>query len=228
MKPESVVRSTCPYCGVGCQVLLNIKDDTIFRIDAPFDAAPNYGRLCVKGPLWRGLRAPPQPADFAVDPADAAAAGAAHSRRLSRRLARGELGRGAGSRRRPAARPAGALWAGQHHGQRLRQGHQRRQLPVAEVPPPDHRHQQRRPLRPPVPRGQRQRPAAGHRLQRHEQFHRRDGTPGMLHGHRLQHRRDPPGDRDLSQAGRAQKRRQADRGRPAPDRDDPLCRPVAA
>ena len=49
MEPDSVVRSTCPYCGVGCQVLLNIKDDTIFRIDAPFDAAPNYGRLCVKG-----------------------------------------------------------------------------------------------------------------------------------------------------------------------------------
>lgn len=49
MKPDRVVKSTCPYCGVGCQVLLNIKDDTIFRIDAPFDAAPNYGRLCVKG-----------------------------------------------------------------------------------------------------------------------------------------------------------------------------------
>jgi len=30
-------------------VLLNVKDDRIFRIDAPFDAAPNYGRLCVKG-----------------------------------------------------------------------------------------------------------------------------------------------------------------------------------
>ncbi|MCG3208464.1 MAG: Formate dehydrogenase H [Anaerolineae bacterium] len=49
MKADRVVRSTCPYCGVGCQVLLNVKDDHIFRIDAPFDAAPNYGRLCVKG-----------------------------------------------------------------------------------------------------------------------------------------------------------------------------------
>ncbi len=49
MKPDRVVRSTCPYCGVGCQVLLNIKDERIFRVDAPFDAAPNYGRLCVKG-----------------------------------------------------------------------------------------------------------------------------------------------------------------------------------
>jgi predicted molibdopterin-dependent oxidoreductase YjgC len=49
MLADKVVRSTCPFCGVGCQVLLNVKDDHILRIDAPFDAAPNYGRLCVKG-----------------------------------------------------------------------------------------------------------------------------------------------------------------------------------
>lgn len=49
MQADKVVRSTCPYCGVGCQILLNIKQDHIFRIDAPFDVAPNYGRLCVKG-----------------------------------------------------------------------------------------------------------------------------------------------------------------------------------
>jgi predicted molibdopterin-dependent oxidoreductase YjgC len=49
MKADKVVRSTCPYCGVGCQVLLNVKDEHIFRITAPFEAAPNYGRLCVKG-----------------------------------------------------------------------------------------------------------------------------------------------------------------------------------
>jgi formate dehydrogenase alpha subunit len=49
MEADRVVRSTCPYCGVGCQVLLNVKDDHIIRVDAPFDVAPNYGRLCVKG-----------------------------------------------------------------------------------------------------------------------------------------------------------------------------------
>ena len=49
MKPDATIRSTCPYCGVGCQVLLNVQDERIMRIDAPFDAAPNYGRLCVKG-----------------------------------------------------------------------------------------------------------------------------------------------------------------------------------
>jgi len=43
------VRSTCPYCGVGCQVEMQIKEDHILRVDAPFDVAPNYGRLCAKG-----------------------------------------------------------------------------------------------------------------------------------------------------------------------------------
>ena len=43
------VRTTCPYCGVGCQIDLSIKDEYIYRVDAPFDVAPNYGMLCVKG-----------------------------------------------------------------------------------------------------------------------------------------------------------------------------------
>jgi formate dehydrogenase alpha subunit len=34
---------------VGCQLDLSIKDEYIYRVDAPFDAAPNYGMLCVKG-----------------------------------------------------------------------------------------------------------------------------------------------------------------------------------
>ena len=49
LNPDRVVRTTCPYCGVGCQMKLHIKDDTIYRVEAPFDAAPNYGNLCVKG-----------------------------------------------------------------------------------------------------------------------------------------------------------------------------------
>ena len=49
MQPEKQIQSTCPFCGVGCQVLLNVKEDRIFRVEAPFAAAPNFGRLCVKG-----------------------------------------------------------------------------------------------------------------------------------------------------------------------------------
>ena len=49
IKADRTVRTTCPYCGVGCQMNLNIKDDYVYSVEAPFDAAPNYGMLCVKG-----------------------------------------------------------------------------------------------------------------------------------------------------------------------------------
>lgn len=49
LRPDDVIRTTCPYCGVGCQMHLHIKDHLIYRVSAPFDTAPNYGNLCVKG-----------------------------------------------------------------------------------------------------------------------------------------------------------------------------------
>jgi formate dehydrogenase alpha subunit len=49
VSPERTVRTTCPYCGVGCQMSLHIRDNMIYRVEAPFDSAPNYGNLCVKG-----------------------------------------------------------------------------------------------------------------------------------------------------------------------------------
>jgi formate dehydrogenase alpha subunit len=49
LTPEHVTRTTCPYCGVGCQMNLHSRQDMIYRVSAPFDAAPNYGNLCVKG-----------------------------------------------------------------------------------------------------------------------------------------------------------------------------------
>ena len=56
LQADSAVRTTCPYCGVGCQMKLHIKDERIYRVEAPFDAAPNYGNLCVKGRFGRRLR----------------------------------------------------------------------------------------------------------------------------------------------------------------------------
>lgn len=46
---NNIVRTTCPYCGVGCQVDMEIQDNKIIKVEAPFDVAPNYGRLCSKG-----------------------------------------------------------------------------------------------------------------------------------------------------------------------------------
>lgn len=48
-KIERKVRTTCPYCGVGCQVLLFIQNGKIVRSEGVEDVMPNDGRLCVKG-----------------------------------------------------------------------------------------------------------------------------------------------------------------------------------
>src|SRR6266508_725904 len=49
IKPDRIVTTTCPYCGVGCNLELHIKDDFIFRVTSPFDSVVNHGNLCVKG-----------------------------------------------------------------------------------------------------------------------------------------------------------------------------------
>jgi len=43
------VRTTCPYCGAGCQMILRVKNNTIMEVTADPEQAPNYGALCVKG-----------------------------------------------------------------------------------------------------------------------------------------------------------------------------------
>ena len=43
------VRTTCAYCGVGCQLDVHVKGDQIVRITGTEDGMPNQGRLCVKG-----------------------------------------------------------------------------------------------------------------------------------------------------------------------------------
>jgi formate dehydrogenase major subunit len=46
---ETTVRTTCPYCGVGCQQLLHVQDGRIVKVTGVKGAEPNKGRLCVKG-----------------------------------------------------------------------------------------------------------------------------------------------------------------------------------
>ena len=82
VKPDKQVHSVCPYCGVGCQLTYNIKDNKIISVDGR-DGPSNHNRLCVKGrygfdyvshkqrltkPL---IRKPgvPKHADFTMDPA---------------------------------------------------------------------------------------------------------------------------------------------------------------
>ena len=46
--PDKSVASLCPYCGVGCQLTVHVKDDRITFIEGRSGPA-NQGRLCVKG-----------------------------------------------------------------------------------------------------------------------------------------------------------------------------------
>ncbi len=79
--PDKQVESVCPYCGVGCQLTYNVKDDKILFVNGR-DGPANHERLCVKGrygfdyahhpqrltkPLIRRTDAP-KTGDFVVDP----------------------------------------------------------------------------------------------------------------------------------------------------------------
>ncbi|MFL5440894.1 MAG: 2Fe-2S iron-sulfur cluster-binding protein, partial [Myxococcales bacterium] len=50
-RPEKVVRSVCPYCGVGCQVDLHVAENKVMRVTSPDIElnTPNQGSTCVKG-----------------------------------------------------------------------------------------------------------------------------------------------------------------------------------
>jgi formate dehydrogenase major subunit len=48
LTPDREVNSVCPYCGVGCQTRVAVKDDRIIRVDGR-DGPANENRLCVKG-----------------------------------------------------------------------------------------------------------------------------------------------------------------------------------
>ncbi len=79
--PDKAVASVCPYCGVGCQLTYQVKDDKILYVEGR-DGPANHGRLCVKGrygfdyahhpqrltvPLVRRAGVP-KTGDFVMDP----------------------------------------------------------------------------------------------------------------------------------------------------------------
>jgi formate dehydrogenase alpha subunit len=48
-RKQRVVSTTCPYCGVGCNLQLHVKENFIYKVTSPFDSIVNHGNLCVKG-----------------------------------------------------------------------------------------------------------------------------------------------------------------------------------
>ncbi len=53
--PDRWTRTTCPYCGVGCELLIGTRDDhVVTAVPAP-DAPVNRGHACVKGRYGHGF-----------------------------------------------------------------------------------------------------------------------------------------------------------------------------
>ena len=46
---DKKVRTTCSYCGVGCNLEASIKDEKVVAIDTPKETEVNAGHTCIKG-----------------------------------------------------------------------------------------------------------------------------------------------------------------------------------
>ncbi|MFH1123323.1 MAG: formate dehydrogenase subunit alpha, partial [Pseudomonadota bacterium] len=49
ISPEREVKTTCPYCGVGCSIYLGIRGNRVVRVRGDHASPVNRGELCVKG-----------------------------------------------------------------------------------------------------------------------------------------------------------------------------------
>jgi len=48
-KADKKIRTTCSYCGVGCNLEVAVKDNKVLSIDTPKDTEVNAGHTCLKG-----------------------------------------------------------------------------------------------------------------------------------------------------------------------------------
>ena len=46
---QSVTRTVCPYCGVGCNLDLHVQEQEIVKVTSPADHSVTNGHLCIKG-----------------------------------------------------------------------------------------------------------------------------------------------------------------------------------
>lgn len=60
---DRVVRSICPYCGVGCGQRVFVKDEQVIQIEGDPDSPISRGRLCPKGAASRSLVTSPRRLD---------------------------------------------------------------------------------------------------------------------------------------------------------------------
>lgn len=56
---QSVTRTVCSYCGVGCNLELHVQDETIVKVTSPADHSVTSGHLCIKGRFgWQYVQPP--------------------------------------------------------------------------------------------------------------------------------------------------------------------------
>jgi len=169
IKPDKVVSTVCPYCGVGCNMELHVRTISFTRSLPHSTALSTTANLCVKGRFGY---------DFIY-----------HPKRITTPLLR-VVAQQAGSRTQAFERPEWreVSWdeALDYTASRLVeiyrrdgrsdgdlpvcQSHKRRQLPSAKAMAHRIPHQQHRPLHRPVPRRISGRPAAGDRFIGDEQY----------------------------------------------------------
>ena len=46
---QTVTRTVCSYCGVGCNLELHVQDNRIVKVTSPLDDDVTSGHLCIKG-----------------------------------------------------------------------------------------------------------------------------------------------------------------------------------
>lgn len=46
---NKTVRSVCPYCGVGCGIVMQVEDNRVVKVTGDKTHPANFGRLCTKG-----------------------------------------------------------------------------------------------------------------------------------------------------------------------------------
>jgi predicted molibdopterin-dependent oxidoreductase YjgC len=46
---QTVTRTVCPYCGVGCNLDLRVQDNQIVKVMSPSNHSVTHGHLCIKG-----------------------------------------------------------------------------------------------------------------------------------------------------------------------------------
>ena len=56
---QTVTRTVCSYCGVGCNLELHTQDERIVKVTSPEDHSVTSGHLCIKGRFgWQYVHAP--------------------------------------------------------------------------------------------------------------------------------------------------------------------------